>query len=276
LKQAAVNYWGEITLLSIPEGKSLAKIDPILDRAAASTFRPDVYALAFSPDGRQLASAGSSAGQGLPSGIVIVWDVATGKLVRKFAPLATAGSAIAWSPDGKLLAAGTDGVGGELPAPGEILVWDASTGKSLHQLKAKPKIDYGEWASAVDVAFSPDGKRLVAPASAGSAASPAGLILPDTGAQVRAWSVASGESNLLLDGFAKSVTRTRFNTDGTLLATAGKDHKVRLWDTASAEQKGSFTCVEPATALAFHPRGRSLAVGCRDGSIQIWPLPKAP
>lgn len=53
-------------------------------------------------------------------------------------------------------------------------------------------------------------------------------------------------------------------------------NKVQLWNTTSAEQKGSFACVEPLTALAFHPQGRSLAVGCRDGSIQIGPLSKMP
>ena len=50
LKIAAVNYWGEITIRTVADGKVLTKIDPILDGVRMSTFRPDVFAMAFSPD----------------------------------------------------------------------------------------------------------------------------------------------------------------------------------------------------------------------------------
>src|SRR5688500_5460206 len=74
LKVVAVNYWGEITIRTVADGKELLKIDPILDRGQKSAFRPDVFAMALSPDGKQLATAGSRAGvggrHGLPGGIV--------------------------------------------------------------------------------------------------------------------------------------------------------------------------------------------------------------
>ena len=71
LKVVAVNYWGEITIRTVADNKVLAKIDPILDRGQKSAFRPDVYAMAFSPDGKRLATAGSVAAVAsrLPSGL---------------------------------------------------------------------------------------------------------------------------------------------------------------------------------------------------------------
>ena len=68
LKVAAINYWGEITIRSIPEGKILAAIDVIPDHKQYSTQRPDVLAMAFSPDGKWLATAGQTRKNGLPGG----------------------------------------------------------------------------------------------------------------------------------------------------------------------------------------------------------------
>lgn len=104
LQVAAVSYWGEIAIRNVADGRVLVKIDPVLDREQKSAFRPDVFAMAFSPDGKQLATAGSTAAvggrHGLPGGIVIVWDTA--------ALASPAGvTTIAFSPDGKSLAAGS-------------------------------------------------------------------------------------------------------------------------------------------------------------------------
>ena len=76
LKVVAINYWGAISIRTVADDKELVKIDPILDRGQRSAFRPDVFAMAFSPDGKRLATAGSVAAvggpHGLPGGIVIV------------------------------------------------------------------------------------------------------------------------------------------------------------------------------------------------------------
>jgi WD40 repeat protein len=270
LKVVAVNYWGEVAIRSLPEGKVLAKIDPILDRGKESTFRPDVYAMAFSSDGKRLATAGSVAQQSLPGGIVIVWDAETGKIVRKFDPLATAAGAVAWSSDGKLVAAGTNGVGGELPAPGEVQVWEAETGKVLHSFPVKPQVAYGEWASAADVAFSSDNKRLAAPVTNGSRSAPAGLIIEDTGASVRVWDLETEKSTLPVKGLKTAVSRAVFSPDGKSLATAGRDKFLRLWDVATGKELAALPCPDAVTAVAFSPDGKSVAAGSKDGSVRIW------
>jgi WD40 repeat protein len=279
LKVVAVNYWGEITIRTVVDGKTLVKIDPILDRGQKAAFRPDVFAMAFSPDGKRLATAGSVAAvggrHGLPGGIVIVWDAETGKIVHQSDKLSTAASSVAWSADGKRYAAGTNGAGGELPEAGEVLVWDSEKGKILHNFKVKPEVDYGEWASAGDVAFSRDGKQIAAPATAGSRGAPAGLIIEDTGASVRVWDLATGKSTQPVKGLKASVGRVVFSPDGKRLATGGSDKVVRVWDVATGKELVALTSPGQVNVVAFSPDGKSLAGGSQDGSIRIWAMPAA-
>ena len=277
LKTAAINYWGQITIRSVADGKILATIDPILDRGQKSAFRPDVFAMAFSPNGTLLATAGSVAAvggpHGLPGGIVIVWDVTTGKLVHRSDTLSTAASAVAWSADGKRFAAGTNGAGGELPEAGEVRVWDAETGKSHHSFKVKAEVMPGEWASAGDVTISPDGKRVAAPVTAGSRGAPAGLLIEATGASVRVWDLESGKSTQPVKGLTASVGRVLFSPDGKRLAIEGADKMVRILDAESGEELAALSCPDRVAAVAFSPDGSLLAAGCGDGSVRIWNVP---
>jgi len=277
LKVAAVNYWGEITLRTVADGKTLVKIDPILDRGQKAAFRPDVFAMAFSPDGKRLATAGSIAAvggrHGLPGGIVIVWDAETGKIVHQSDKLSTAASSVVWSTDGKQYAAGTNGAGGELQEAGEVRVWDAEKGKLLHSFKVKPEVDYGEWASAGDVAFTPDGKRVAAPVTAGSRGAPAGLLIEDTGASVAVWELATGKSTQPVKGLKASVGRVVFSSDGKRLATAGSDKIVRLWEMETGKELAALPYPDQVNVVAFSPSGKSLAGGSQDGSIRIWAVP---
>jgi WD40 repeat protein len=279
LKVVAVNYWGQIAIRNVADSKVLVEIDPILDRGQKSAFRPDVFAMAFSPDGKRLATAGSIAAvggpHGLPGGIVIVWDAETGKMVHQSAKLSTAASSVAWSADGKHFAAGTNGAGGELPEPGEVRVWDAETGKTLHSFKVKPQVRQGEWASAADVAFSPDGEQVAAPVTAGSRGAPAGLLIDDTGASVRVWDLGTGDASQPVKGLKASVGRVAFSPDGGSLATAGSDQVVRVWDVAAEKELAALPSPGGATVIAFSPDGKSLAVGSKDGSVRVWAAPSA-
>jgi WD40 repeat protein len=279
LKLAAVNYWGEVTIRKVADGTVLARIDPILDRGQRSAFRPDVFAMAFSPDGQRLATAGSVAAvggpHGLPGGIVIVWDVDSGMFVHKSSRLSTAASSVAWSADGKHLAAGTNGAGGELPEPGEVRVWDAATGNVLHSFKVTGDVKQGEWASAADVAFGPDGTWIAAPVTAGSRGAPAGLLIDDTGASVRVWDLATGSSSQPVKGLKASVGRVVFSPDGKTLATAGSDRIVRAWDVETGRELAALPCPDRIAVVAFSPDGKSLAGASNDGSVRIWSLPAA-
>lgn len=277
LKTAAVNYWGEIKIQTVADGKELLKIDPILDRGQKSAFRPDVFAMALSPDGKRLTTAGSRTAvggrHGLPGGIVIVWDAETGKIIHQFDKLSTAASSVVWSPDGKRVVAGTSGAGGELQEAGEVWVWDAGTGKALHTFPVTPKTEYGEWASAADVAVSADGKRVAAPVTSGGRGAPAGIIIEDTGASVRVWELGTGRDTQPVKGLKTSVGRVVFSPDGKRLATAGADKVVRVWDVETGKELAALSCPDRVAAVAFSPDGKSLAAGSKDGSIRIWAVP---
>jgi WD40 repeat protein len=97
-----------------------------------------VYSVAFSPDGKVLAS-------GSRDKTIKLWEVATGKELPSFSGHTNSVSSVAFSPDGKVLASGSEDK--------RIKLWEVATGKELPSF-------YGEWDDWHSVAFSPDGKVL--------------------------------------------------------------------------------------------------------------------
>lgn len=274
LEVMAINYWGEIRIRSVADNTVLVKIDPILDRGEKSAFRPDVFAMAFSPDGRWLATAGSVAAvggrHGLPGGIVLIWDAKSGERIQKLDRLSTSASSVAWSADGKRLVVGTSGAGGELQEAGEVRIWDTETWKLLKAFPVKETTEYGEWASAADVAVSLDGKRVAVPIAAGSRGTPAGVLIEDRGASVRVWDVGTGQDVLSLRGRKEVIKRVTFSPDGKQMATAGSDKMVRVWSVETGKELAALSSPERITTVAYGLDGTFLAAGSEDGSVRIW------
>ena len=206
--------------------------------------------MAFSPDGKLLASADSD-------GYVRLWNPAISKPVGKPLPAARGHDAsvagVAFTHDGKLLAsAGSDGY---------VRLWNPATGTQV----GKPlKAARGQDASANGVAFSPDGKLLASAGSDGYIR----LWNPATGTQVGKPLHADG-------GQGVGAARVAFSPDGKLLASAGNDGDVRLWNPATGTQVGKpmeadVGAQQGVTAVAFSPDSKLLASAGVHGDVQLW------
>ena len=214
-------------------------------RAVLRDHTQPVYAVAFSPDGALIASAGGSETTGEDSAIRL-WDASTQTLIATLPGHTGAVTALAFSPDGSLLASsGLDNT---------VRLWDiasASPGTVL--------VGYTQPVRAL--AFSPDGTWL---ASAG-----------DDGT-IALWEIGPG-TQTLLEGHSGSVAALAFNADGTLLISAGAG-ELLFWDLSTNTQVAALTdygAGPDATIndLALRADGTMLAFATSEGNrgmVRIW------
>jgi WD40 repeat protein len=193
-----------------------------------------VTSVAFSPDGRRLASASLD-------GTVRLWETATGR--GTVLPKRHTGSVwgVAFSPDDhRLASAGLDGT---------VCIWDAGAGLPIRTITGHTGAVYG-------VAFSPDGEHL---ASAGA----------DQTAKV--WNAATGQPIFSLIGHASLVRSVVFSPDGKRLATASDDRTVQVWDAATGQRLGTFEGhTAPVYGVAFSPDSKHLASASLDRTARLW------
>jgi len=188
-----------------------------------------VWAVAFSPDGRLLATASDDSTARL-------WEVASGQERARLAHDERV-YGVAFSPDGRLLATGSYN--------GAARLWEVASGEERARLAHDDEVH--------EVAFSPDG-RLLATASV------------DT--TVRLWEVASGQEHARL-AHKGGVYGVSFSPDGGSLATAS-DGAAQLWEVASRKQRARLAH-DGVTAVAFSPDGRLLATASVDDSTaRLW------
>lgn len=160
------------------------------------------YGLAFSPDGKTLATANND-------GTIELWDVATGNETRHIDVKNNVIESICYSSDGKLLV-----VGGYQSLPqttgleASFKIWDVATGKE-RAIKAVPI------TSLEAIALSPDGKILASGSSE---------------KKIRLWNLAAGQADQPLGDHSSTVIDLAFSADATLLASTGLQEKVRFWD----------------------------------------------
>jgi WD40 repeat protein len=239
---------------------------------------------AFSPDSKLIA--------GKIDGELVIFNVKTRAIDRRLRRIEHSMHALAFSPDGKLLAVseGRDVVGGEHPST--IRLWDLGTGKQV-----------GEWVAhhrnTDSLCFSRDSKVLVSGGIGGVhiwdvashrrlatieddggivAFSPNGKLLAVGGCsnEVHLWNSATHKRVRVIHPRGGWVRCFAFSPDGQKFVTGGSEHALQLWDVETGRQLPPVSGHKDSVfSVQFAPDGKTLASYGADPPVRLWDLSSA-
>jgi WD40 repeat protein len=220
---------GKVRFWDISSGEELLSA-PVVERG-------EVEEIAFSPDGERVAVASR--------GGAYLWEWLTEKKPQKLAGLDRGATSIAFSPDGRWLAAGSDdGVGCRL--------YDVASAKLVRVLKGQSKHYTPE-----GIAFDPTGRLLAVPAY-------------ESGVEL--WDVASGQLTRLLATEGIRMREVAISSDEEFLVGIASESTIRVWHLSTGEPLGSQFVGhhDEASEIEFTPDGEKIVSGDRTGVLIVW------
>jgi Tol biopolymer transport system component len=272
----AASGYHEVTFWTTANGTLARRLGGLAER---------IYDIAYSPDGKWMATASGDPGI---YGVARIWAAepgATAKPVRELVETQDVMFSVAFSPDGKRLAtAGADRA---------IRIYEVETGKLFFQVE-----DHADWIFSV--AFSPDGKRLASasrdktckvfdiekkeslvtfPGHAQPvytiAFSPDGKSVASGGEdnRIRVWNPdADGKQVREIGGFGGTVFRLRYSPDAQTLAACSADKQVHLFKANGSSLRKLQGHQDWIYSLAISNDGKTIASGSWDGDVRLWNL----
>jgi WD40 repeat protein len=229
----------DVTLITtaVPPAGTVAKQSGRLELSLKVGPMAPVTAVAFSPDGKLLASG--------CYGQVTVWDLTSARPLKVLTNVLGAVNDLRFSPDGKILAV----AGGQPSAKGDLRLYRVGDWKLQAVLRGHDDVIFS-------VAFDRDGKQL------------ASASFDKT---VRLWSVAQMKEERAFTGHSDFVYAVAFSPDGKFIASVSKDRTVKI--TEAATGKGMLTMggmEQDVLAVAFSPDGKNVVSSGFESGFYWW------
>ncbi|MEH2065771.1 MAG: protein kinase [Nostoc sp.] len=200
----------------------------------------NIWSVAFSQDGRKLASCGKDK-------TVKLWDVATGREIRTFTDDSD-------RYDG-FISVGFCFNTGNLLASGwsKLKLWQVETGRQIHTFAGNSSMSVRD--SGDPIALSPDGQ----------------ILASGSFRWIQLWEVRTGRAIKILRDHDYPVTSIAFSPDGLLLAGGGQDNIIRLWHIGTLKEiRIIYGHSHTVNSVSFSPDGKLLVSISSDGTIRLW------